>query len=210
MTLMEILDRCWSDPKYGCLEFLDEDGNRTDKRGPTRELWTAVNGPIPQGMLVLHHCDNPACVNIDHMYLGTPRDNVLDMLRRGRHHSRNPQRLEANRLRKLRAKEARERDRLRRRTLVYYIYQFDWSNLGGKQYIGMTTDIWASYRKHSKRIKAFKLFGAPDINILYASTSKGRAKIQLFHELHSRGENDLYGESIDYVPGPLVRHVGWA
>lgn len=41
-------------------------------------------GPIPDGMNVLHKCDVPACINPDHLYLGTQRENVRDMMERGR------------------------------------------------------------------------------------------------------------------------------
>lgn len=49
-----------------------------------RSAWKILNGPIPTGMCVLHRCDNPPCVNVDHLFLGTLRDNVHDMLSKGR------------------------------------------------------------------------------------------------------------------------------
>jgi hypothetical protein len=41
-------------------------------------------GPIPQSAYVCHKCDNPKCVNADHLFIGTPKDNVHDMIKKGR------------------------------------------------------------------------------------------------------------------------------
>jgi HNH endonuclease len=49
-----------------------------------RLAWIKAHGPIPAGMCVLHRCDNPPCINLDHLFLGTDLDNVRDMLSKGR------------------------------------------------------------------------------------------------------------------------------
>lgn len=49
-----------------------------------RLAWTEANGEIPEGMQVLHKCDNPPCINVDHLFLGTNADNMRDKAKKGR------------------------------------------------------------------------------------------------------------------------------
>lgn len=49
-----------------------------------RCVWASIIGPIPDGMCVLHKCDVPACINPEHLYIGTQLDNIRDRTKRGR------------------------------------------------------------------------------------------------------------------------------
>jgi hypothetical protein len=49
-----------------------------------RYVWIMMRGPIPPGLVVRHKCDNPPCINIDHLELGTVKQNAQDMMERGR------------------------------------------------------------------------------------------------------------------------------
>lgn len=53
-------------------------------RNASRMKWLEINGEIPDGMHVLHRCDNRKCININHLFLGTNADNVADKLSKGR------------------------------------------------------------------------------------------------------------------------------
>lgn len=49
-----------------------------------REAWEKVHGSIPPGMIVMHICDNPPCINVEHLRLGTIADNNRDRAEKGR------------------------------------------------------------------------------------------------------------------------------
>lgn len=50
-----------------------------------RVAWVLAHGPIPDGQMVCHRCDNPQCVRPDHLFLGSAADNVADMFSKQRH-----------------------------------------------------------------------------------------------------------------------------
>ena len=49
-----------------------------------RFAWELANGPIPDGMFICHHCDNPPCCDPEHLFMGTVADNSADMITKGR------------------------------------------------------------------------------------------------------------------------------
>jgi len=49
-----------------------------------RVSWEVHIGPIPEGVCVLHRCDTPSCVNPNHLFLGTKRDNTQDCINKKR------------------------------------------------------------------------------------------------------------------------------
>ena len=49
-----------------------------------RFAWEMINGPVPKGIFVCHRCDNPPCVNVDHLFAGTAKQNTRNMIEKGR------------------------------------------------------------------------------------------------------------------------------
>lgn len=84
-----------SDP-LGCWEWTASRGSNTlghnygkvgvdgKNRFAHRVAWVLMYGPVPEGMDVLHRCDNPPCCNPTHLFLGTHTDNMRDRAAKGR------------------------------------------------------------------------------------------------------------------------------
>lgn len=93
MSLLERLAaRSLPNLQTGCIEWTGpklKAGYGVVYSGKERELahrlaWQKQHGPIPEGMYVCHKCDNPMCVRIEHLFLGTPSENLLDCHAKGR------------------------------------------------------------------------------------------------------------------------------
>jgi hypothetical protein len=90
---------------YGVLAI----GKRTEQKGRAHVVsWMLQQGPVPSGLCVLHRCDVRACVNPDHLFLGTRTDNVHDMIQKGRNTS--GKRSEKRKLTDRQAEEIRQSD----------------------------------------------------------------------------------------------------
>jgi HNH endonuclease len=83
-------DECWmwigSRRRNGYGQIAAEyDGVKLRVLIASRASWELAHGrPVPDGMQVCHHCDNPPCVNPAHLFLGSARDNAQDALKKGR------------------------------------------------------------------------------------------------------------------------------
>jgi hypothetical protein len=95
-SMSERLDKYYIDPTSDCWIWygsVDKDGYGRLRgsingvivvdRAP-RASYELHVGPIPEGLMVLHHCDVPACINPKHLYLGTQKENGHDKKVRGR------------------------------------------------------------------------------------------------------------------------------
>lgn len=80
----ELEDGCWEwqgccgSHGYGQITF------KTKGMTTNRAAYEVFNGEIPQGMFVCHTCDYRRCINPEHLFLGTPQDNIDDMITKGR------------------------------------------------------------------------------------------------------------------------------
>jgi HNH endonuclease len=84
-------ETCWLWTKslagggYGTFLTITDGVKRTQPAH--RVAWQLENGPIPDGMFLLHRCDTKRCVRPSHLFLGTQADNIKDMISKDRHAS---------------------------------------------------------------------------------------------------------------------------
>ena len=97
--MRQLDERFWSKTRYNrttkCVEWVASKNSKGYGRFQLggiigmqmahRLSYEAHKGPIPAGLSVCHSCDNPSCVNPDHLWLGTVKDNAEDAVKKGRY-----------------------------------------------------------------------------------------------------------------------------
>lgn len=89
VTIPDDPDGCWgwtgtTNRPGGYGQICGVVNGRSKMMGAHRVSWSLHYGPIPDGYYVCHHCDTPTCTRPDHLFLGTPADNMHDRDRKGR------------------------------------------------------------------------------------------------------------------------------
>lgn len=96
LTVGLLRDLCSINEASGCWEWGGRATKKTENystpiiwvngknRIASRVMWEISFGDIPKGMFVCHRCDLPLCLNPEHLFLGTHRDNMDDMVQKGR------------------------------------------------------------------------------------------------------------------------------
>lgn len=111
-TRNKILDSIWQEdnsgcwiwvgyaqgsPKYGLRPVMLFGKGNANARYAYRVSFEVFKGPIKEGMIVCHKCDNTLCVNPNHLFVGTAKQNMQDMISKGRaFHQRHPEKFNAH------------------------------------------------------------------------------------------------------------------
>lgn len=83
-TIVDTATEC-----HNWLAYKDKDGYGSIKNGTKfqrvhRVIWELKNGKIPDRLVICHKCDNPSCLNIKHLFIGTPKENNDDKVTKNR------------------------------------------------------------------------------------------------------------------------------
>lgn len=81
---VEKTDTCWLWTGTITPDGYGRTRGRLGDRRAHRFSWELHYGPIPDDQIVGHHCDTPRCIRPDHLFIGTPADNIADMVAKGR------------------------------------------------------------------------------------------------------------------------------
>lgn len=88
IVMGETPDDCWAwtgaTTAFG-YGVLGVGGRKAGNVRAHRHSWALHFGPVPDGLWVLHRCDNPPCCNPRHLFLGTQTNNMRDAVQKGRH-----------------------------------------------------------------------------------------------------------------------------
>lgn len=77
----------------GCIEYMLDPNEKwypqvatedSKRESAHRYAWRIAGGVIPEGLFILHQCDNPRCCNVEHLFIGTHQDNMADKVSKGR------------------------------------------------------------------------------------------------------------------------------
>lgn len=103
-----------------------------------RAAWIAKHGEIPDGLWVLHKCDNPPCINPDHLFLGTHQDNCDDKVDKGRQ-------IRGKKQSGILKKVVRRGDRHRNSKLTYEkVFEMRWLEAMGRTHTSLAKEYGVS------------------------------------------------------------------
>ena len=133
--------------KDGCWRFVPHNSypsfwDGSSVRSVTRALWESINGKIPTGYVICHHCDNPWCVNPAHLFCGTQSENMRDAVKKG----------------KMQKSGRKPTDRIRQHVMLdpeNYQYLQRASKQQGRSLSDQVNWVFRQYRAHEDNMSAY-------------------------------------------------------